>query len=36
MIVADLKPIEDIMSYLEGHKRILLVGCHGCVTVCSA
>jgi ferredoxin len=36
MIVADLKPIENIMSYLEGKERILLAGCHGCVTVCSA
>ncbi len=36
MIVAEQKPIEDIMGYLEGHTRILLLGCHGCVTICSA
>lgn len=36
MIVAELKPIEDILSYLGDCQRILLVGCHGCVTVCSA
>ncbi len=36
MIVGDQKPIEEIMSYLAGYQRILLAGCHGCVTVCSA
>jgi len=36
MIVGDQKPIEEIMSYIEGYERILLAGCHGCVTVCSA
>jgi len=36
MIVGDRKPIEEIMSYLDGYKRILLAGCHGCVTVCCA
>ena len=34
MIVGDRKPIETIMSYLEGSENILLAGCHGCVTVC--
>jgi hypothetical protein len=34
MIVGEQKPIETIMSYLEGSERILLAGCHGCVTVC--
>ncbi len=36
MIVGDQKPIEDILSYLDDYERILLAGCHGCVTVCSA
>ena len=35
MILAELKPIEDILSYLDKVHRVLLVGCHGCVTVCS-
>jgi hypothetical protein len=36
MIVGDQKPIEDILSYIDGCERILLAGCHGCVTVCCA
>jgi hypothetical protein len=36
MIVGDLKPIKDILSFLDGHENILLAGCHGCVTVCNA
>jgi hypothetical protein len=36
MIVAEQKPINDIVASLGDHKRILLAGCRGCVTVCSA
>jgi NAD-dependent dihydropyrimidine dehydrogenase PreA subunit len=36
MIVAEQKPIEEIKGYLAGHKRILVLGCGTCVTVCLA
>lgn len=36
MIVAELKPIETILSYLGNRERILLAGCNGCVTVCNS
>lgn len=36
MIVAEQKPIEEIKGYLEGHRRILVLGCGSCVTVCLA
>ena len=36
MIVADRKPIEEISNYLDGHKKILVLGCGTCVSVCLA
>ncbi len=36
MITAERKPIEEIMGYIEPYRRILLVGCNECVTVCAA
>ena len=35
MIVADRKPFEEIMKMLAPYKKILLIGCNECVTVCS-
>jgi len=34
MIVGKQKPLEEIVDKLRGHRRILVLGCGGCVTVC--
>ncbi len=36
MITAERKPLEEIIDYVKPFKRILLLGCNECVTVCSA
>ena len=36
MIVADKKPIEEIIECIKDHKQILVLGCNECVTVCEA
>jgi len=36
MIVADKKPIEEIIKEIESYNRILILGCNECVTVCEA
>ncbi|MDR3567372.1 MAG: methylenetetrahydrofolate reductase C-terminal domain-containing protein [Syntrophobacteraceae bacterium] len=36
MITAERKPIEDLIQSVSPYRRILLVGCNECVTVCSA
>ncbi len=35
MIVADRKPIGEILDMVKDFNKILLVGCKGCVTVCN-
>ena len=36
MITAERKPLEEIVAYIKPFKRILLLGCNECVTVCAA
>ena len=36
MIVADKKPIEEIIEEIKDHNNILILGCNECVTVCEA
>ena len=34
MIVADRKPLEEILDSIKDYKKIMLMGCGGCVTIC--
>ena len=36
MIVADKKPIEEIIHMVKDFQKILILGCNECVTVCEA
>lgn len=36
MIVAERKPIKEILNMIADFKKILILGCNGCVAVCSA
>jgi ferredoxin len=36
MIVADKKPIEEIIEEIKDREKILILGCNECVTVCEA
>ncbi|MGB5157760.1 methylenetetrahydrofolate reductase C-terminal domain-containing protein [Desulfobacterium sp. N47] len=35
MIVADRKPLSEILEMVRGKDNILIMGCKGCVTVCN-
>jgi ferredoxin len=35
MIVADRKPLEEILEMVKGCNKVLVLGCKGCVTVCN-
>lgn len=34
MIVAEIKPFEEIKDMLKGYNKVLIVGCGSCVTIC--
>jgi len=34
MIVGERKPFEEIMEMISPYKKVLIIGCGGCVTVC--
>ncbi len=36
MITAERKPLEELIDYVSPYKKILLLGCNECVTVCAA
>ena len=36
MIVAEQKPVDEIKGFLDGTKKVLVLGCGTCVTVCLA
>lgn len=36
MIIAEMKPIEEILDMVSDYQKILIVGCKGCVAVCNA
>ena len=36
MIIAERKPIAEVVDMTKNHEKVLVLGCRGCVTVCSA
>lgn len=35
MIVADRKPLPEILDMIKDYNNVLIIGCRGCVTVCN-
>ena len=36
MVIADIKPLEEIKEMIKGRKKVLNTGCGGCTSVCLA
>ncbi|MDR2461581.1 MAG: methylenetetrahydrofolate reductase C-terminal domain-containing protein [Deltaproteobacteria bacterium] len=36
MIIAERKPMEEIKGFVADKKKVCVIGCRGCVTVCNA
>ena len=36
MIIAEQKPMDEILEFLQGHQKVLVLDCGTCVTVCLA
>ncbi|MEW6520195.1 MAG: methylenetetrahydrofolate reductase C-terminal domain-containing protein [Thermodesulfobacteriota bacterium] len=36
MIIAERKPVDEIVGMVSDARKVLVLGCRGCVTVCSA
>jgi ferredoxin len=36
MIIAERRPIPEILENIAGYDKLLVLGCRGCVTICSA
>ncbi len=36
MIIAERKTLKELLEMVDGYSRILILGCRGCVAVCSA
>ena len=36
MVIADIKPLDEIKQLLKGYKKVLNTGCGGCTSVCLA
>jgi len=34
MLVSEMKPLEEVLGYLDGEGKVFIVGCKGCAEVC--